>query len=266
MRRSGHQTDVLASQRQAETGGLELLAGNDAAVIFVDRAGKDAVAEEADQRFGVDAILFAESKGFRHGLDRRADHEVAGEFDDVGGAGVGAEIGNLLAECFQQRSGLCLAAIFPGAADPQLAGLGRYGAAKNRSGEIGDAGLPMLLCEAACGRRQDRTHRDMHAAGFHCRQEPCFAQRDVVDRTVVGHHGEHDVGRCYGLAGGFGSRCTQGDERVTFAEVTVPYGQRMAGCKKPFGHGGSHIAESEIGDGEAHCFLLERLAAMQAAG
>ena len=93
-----HEADVFEAEAHLESGGLVALVGDEAAVGFVHRRGEERVGEQVDEFVRVDAVLASEGDGFAERLDDGADEEIAGEFDDVGHLGLGADDEGALAD------------------------------------------------------------------------------------------------------------------------------------------------------------------------
>ena len=74
-----HEIHVLEPQPQREGRGLEVGAGDQAAVAVHDRAAEHGAAEQPHQLLGVDATLLTEGQRLRQDLERASDHEIAGK-------------------------------------------------------------------------------------------------------------------------------------------------------------------------------------------
>ena len=157
-----HQADVFEAEAHLESGGLVALVGDERAVGFVHRRGEERVGEQVDEFVRLDAVLASEGDGFSERLDDGADEEVAGELDDVGHFGLGADDESALADGVEDGLAALEVGGSTGGSDDEFGSGGGLGASEDRRGDVALAALLMFGCELLRKRDADGAHGNVN--------------------------------------------------------------------------------------------------------
>lgn len=204
---------------------------------------------------GVDPVFRRKRHRFRHGFHSGAEHEVAGQFDDIGAARILAEIEDGLPEGLQEGANAVLGFARTGDADPEFPRGRRFGPAEDRSRDVGNAETPVVGSHAPGGCRRDRAHRDVNAAGPERPRKLVAGKRDFLERPVVGEHGDHHAARERRTRRAGRKLCTLRRQWHRFRGVAVEDPQGESRSKQIGRHGPAHVSQAYKPDCFAHPFL-----------
>jgi len=208
------QAIVLNRERQLESGWFELVADEHGGIGSVYRRAEQGVGHDVDERSGIETGFTCEGKCFGQRFDRRADHEVAGQFQRIGHRGrVPRDVG-LLANRVEQRAASLDLRRRPRSDDEQLSGGRRVGAAEDRCSEVVLSVLAMRLSKPARECHADGAHRYVHGARL--KSVNRAVQQDVLERAIVRDHRDRGFDVLHGLGG------RRGNPRAECAEGLCP--------------------------------------------